>query len=92
MNEQGSELKVQIVDNDTLWTIKNQLEIPPEPSSCHTALVAITLFNDTCQLLTSSGCLTNDQTHVAYVSQGCQLGRRVWKWARKKNLLTLCLC
>ena len=39
MNEQGLELKVQIVDNDTLWTIKNQLEIPLELSSCHTALV-----------------------------------------------------
>ena len=39
LNEQGLELKVQIVDNDTLWTIKNQLEIPPELSSCHTALV-----------------------------------------------------
>ena len=39
MNKQGLELKVQIVDNDTLWTIKNQLEIPLELSSCHTALV-----------------------------------------------------
>jgi len=39
MNEQGLELKVQIVDNDTLWTIKNQLEIPLELGSCHTALV-----------------------------------------------------
>ena len=39
MNEQGLELNVQIVDDDTLWTIKNQLEIPPELSSCHTALV-----------------------------------------------------
>ena len=39
MNEQGLELKVQIVDNDTLWTIKNQLEIPLELSSCHTTLV-----------------------------------------------------
>ena len=39
MNEQGLELNVQIVDDDTLWTIKNQLEIPAELSSCHTALV-----------------------------------------------------
>ena len=40
MNEHGLELKVQIVNDDTLWTIKNQLEIPLELSSCHTALVA----------------------------------------------------
>ena len=39
MNGQGLELKVQIVDDDTLWTIKNQLEIPLELSSCHTAIV-----------------------------------------------------
>ena len=39
MNGQGLELKVQIVDDDTLWTIKNQLEIPVEFSSCHTAIV-----------------------------------------------------
>ena len=39
MSEQGLGLTVQIVENDTLWTIKNQLEIPPELSSCHTALV-----------------------------------------------------
>ena len=39
MNEHGSELKVQIVDDNTLWTIKNQLEIPPGLSSCHTILV-----------------------------------------------------
>ena len=39
MSEQGLELNVQIVDDDTLRTIKNQLEIPPELSSCHTALV-----------------------------------------------------
>ena len=39
INEQGLELKVQIVDNDTLWKIKNQLEIPLELSSCHTTLV-----------------------------------------------------
>ena len=39
MNRQGLELKVQIVDDDTLWTIKNQLEIPLELSSCHTAIV-----------------------------------------------------
>ena len=38
-NEQGLKPKVQIVDNETLWKIKNQLEIPPELSSCHTALV-----------------------------------------------------
>ena len=40
MSEHGLELKVQIVNDDTLWTIKNQLEIPLELSSCHTALVA----------------------------------------------------
>ena len=39
MSKHGLELKVQIVDDDTLWTIKNQLEIPSELSSCHTALV-----------------------------------------------------
>ena len=39
MSEQGLELNVRIVDDDTLRTIKNQLEIPPELSSCHTALV-----------------------------------------------------
>ena len=39
MNEQGLELNLQILDDDTLWTIKNQLEIPLELSSCHTALV-----------------------------------------------------
>ena len=39
MSEHGLDLKVQIVDDDTLWTIKNQLEIPPDLSSCHTALV-----------------------------------------------------
>ncbi len=39
MNEQGLELKVKIVDNDTLWPIKNQLEIPFVLSSCHTTLV-----------------------------------------------------
>ena len=39
MSEHGSELKVQIVDDDTLWTTKNQHEIFPELSSCHTALV-----------------------------------------------------
>ena len=39
MNGQGLELKVQIVDDETLWTIKNQLEIPLELSSCHTAIV-----------------------------------------------------
>ncbi len=39
MNGQGLELKVQIVDDDTLWTIKNQLKIPLELSSCHTTIV-----------------------------------------------------
>ena len=39
MNKKGMELELQIVDNDTLWKIKNQLKIPPQLSSCHTALV-----------------------------------------------------
>ena len=39
MSEHGLELKVQIVDDNTLWTIKNQLEIPPGLSSCHTIVV-----------------------------------------------------
>ena len=39
MNGQDLELNVQIVDDDTLWEIKNQLEIPVELTSCHTALV-----------------------------------------------------
>ena len=39
MSEHGLKLEVQIVDDDTLWTIKNQLEIPLELSSCHTTLV-----------------------------------------------------
>ena len=39
MNRQGLEVAVQIVDDEVLWTIKNQLKIPLELSSCHTALV-----------------------------------------------------
>ena len=39
MSEHGLDLKEQIVDDDTLWAIKNQLEIPTDLSSCHTALV-----------------------------------------------------
>ena len=38
MEGQGLKLDVQLVDDETLWRIKNQLEIPLELSSCHTAL------------------------------------------------------